>query len=141
MINDFKTAKSLLDKLQIFADAQGYRLAIQSAPFEPVTSETYLQESFLSNKTDPLGLGASSSDRQDSIYQIDIFTPKGQGGKFAGQGVANLLKEEFPRTEFAINDSEQKVLISNVSAKIMPANDTHNWTMVEVDLVVLATNT
>lgn len=141
MINDFTTAKALLDKTQAFANLNSYRLSIQSSGFTPIPTEVYLKESFLGNDTDPLGLAAASSDRQDPIYQIDIFTPKGQGGKFSGMSIANLLKEEFPRVSFIVNDADQKVQISNVNSRAMPANETHNWTMIEVDLVVIASNT
>ena len=141
MVDDFATSKALLDKTQAFADLHGYRLAIQSVYFKPLPSETYLKESFLANDTDPLGLAAESSDRQDPIYQIDILTPKGQGGKFAGMEVANLLKREFQRTCFIPNSVGQKVQISNVSSRIMPADKTHNWTMVNIELIVMASNT
>jgi len=140
MINDFVTAKALLDKTQLFANAQGYRLAIQDASFEPVPTEIYLKETYMGNDTDPLGLSGSSSDRQDPIYQIDVLTPKGQGGKFSGMAIANLLKAEFPRASFIVNNVDQKVKISNVNSRPMPSNKTHNWTMIEVDLVVMASN-
>ena len=141
MIDDFKTAKALLDKLQAFADTQGHRLAIQGAPFEPITTEIYIKESFLANDIDPLGLSAGSSDRQDPIYQIDVFTPKGQGGKFSGLGIVNLLKTEFPRASYVVDDSEQRAQVESVTSAIMPANDTHNRSIVEVNLTVLATST
>jgi len=140
MIDDFKTSKALLDKTQAFADLNNYRLAVQSVPFTPSPTETYLKETFLGNETDPPGLSAESSDRQDSIYQIDIFTPKGQGGKFAGQAIANLLKIEFPRVSFVLNDGVQKVQISNVSSTIINANKTHNLTVISIDLIVIAVN-
>jgi len=139
MIDDFVTAKALLDKAQAFADLKGLRLCIQGAAFTPVTTETYLKETFLSNDTDPLGLAADSSDRQDSIYQLDIYTPK-DDGKFAGLAVGNEIKAEFPRVSFVLNNASQKVQISNVSSRIMPANKTHNLTMINIELIVIASS-
>jgi hypothetical protein len=141
MIDDFKTSKALLDKLQIFADAQSYRIAIQGASFTPVTTETYLKETFLANETDPLNLAFDSTDRQDPIYQIDVYTPKGQGGKWPSQQIGNLLKEEFKRAPIFFNDGAQTIQITNVSGRLMTSSDTHNWYMINVDLVVLAANT
>jgi hypothetical protein len=139
MIDDFITAKALLDKAQAFADSKGIRLCIQGAAFTPVTTETYLKETFLSNDTDPLGLAADSSDRQDSIYQLDIYTPK-DNGKFSGLAISNEIKTEFPRASFIYESAEQKVQVSNVSAAMLPANKTHNMVSLSIDLVVLACN-
>jgi len=139
MIDDFITAKALLDKAQAFADLKGFRLCIQGAAFTPVTTETYLKETFLSNDTDPLGLAADSSDRQDSIYQLDIYTPK-DNGKFSGLAISNEIKAEFPRASFIYESAEQKVQVSNVSAAMLQANKTHNMVSLSIDLVVLACN-
>jgi len=141
MIDDFMTTEALLDKTKAFALANGYRLDKQGVKFEPQTNETYLKETFLGNDTDPLGLAAESSDRQDPIYQIDVFTPKDQGGPWEARVVVNLLKLEFQRASFILDNAAQKVQISNVSAREMPANDTHNWSSVSIDLVVIASNT
>ena len=140
MISNFKTSKFLLDKAQAFADAQGYRLSIQGAPFEPITTEIYLQESFLANDNDQLGIGFDTCIEQSPIYQIDVLTPKGQGGKFVGQSIADLLLIEFKRGPIIFDDGSQTVQITSSSHRIMPANKTHNWTMVQVDLTVLATS-
>ena len=139
MINDFTTSKALLDKLKIFADAKALRLAVQSFKFEPIATETYLQESFLANDTDPLGINERSTDEQRPIYQIDIYTPK-YSGKFQGLILANELKAEFQRASFIVNTAAQKVNVSNVNSSIGPSNDTHYRTIVSVDLVVLASN-
>jgi hypothetical protein len=152
MIDDFVTAKALLDKAQAFADALivpdpfdssatvvGARLCIQGAAFTPVTTETYLKETFLSNDTDPLGLAADSSDRQDSIYQLDIYTPK-DNGKFSGLAISNDIKAEFKRAGFIPNGARQTIQVSNVSAAMLPANKTHNMVSLSIDLVVLACN-
>jgi len=139
MINDFTTSKALLDKLKAFADIKGFRLAVQSFKFDPIATETYIQETFLANDTDPLGINERSTDEQRPIYQIDIYTPK-YTGKFQGLILANDLKSEFPRAQFITNTASQKVKISNVSSSIGPSNDTHDRTIVSVDLVVLASN-
>ena len=139
MIDDFITAKALLDKAQAFAGSKGFRLCIQGAAFTPTPTEAYLKETFLSNDTDPLGLAADSSDRQDSIYQLDIYTPK-DNGKFAGLAISNEIKAEFPRASFIYESAEQKVQVSNVSAAMLPANKTHNMVSLSIDLVVLACN-
>ena len=137
MIDDFVTAKALLDKAQAFADLHSFRLCIQGAPFKSLPTETYLKETFLSNDTDPLGLAADSSDRQDSIYQLDIYTPK-DNGKFQSLLISNDIKAEFPRGSFVFHTPTQTVQISNISSVILPANNTHNMTSVSVDLIVLA---
>ena len=139
MIDDFITAKALLDKAQLFADAQGFRLCIQGAQFKPLPTETYLKETFLSNDTDPLGMAIGASERQESIYQLDIYTPK-DNGKFQSLLISNDIKAEFPRGSFVTHTPTQTVQISNVSSVILPANNTHNMTSVSVDLIVLACN-
>jgi len=140
MIDDFVTAKALVDKIEAFAILHNYRLSKQDAAFTPDPEEVYLKETFLPNDTNPLGLAANSSDEQKPIYQVDIFTPKTFDSKFPAQAIANLIKAEFPRADFIVNTSEQTVKISNVSARPMPNNKTHLWTMVNIDLVVLACN-
>ena len=140
MINDFTTSKALLDKLKIFTDAKALRLAVQSFKFEPIATETYLQESFLANDTDPLGVNERSTDEQRPIYQIDIYTPK-YTGKFQGLTLANELKAQFIRASFIVNTAAQKVMVSNVNSSIGPSNNTHDRTIISVDLVVLASNT
>jgi len=140
MINDFTTSKALLDKLKAFTDIKGLRLAVQSFKFEPIATETYLQETFLANDTDPLGINERSTDEQRPIYQIDIYTPK-YTGKFQGLTLANELKAQFIRASFIVNTAAQKVMVSNVNSSIGPSNNTHDRTIISVDLVVLASNT
>jgi hypothetical protein len=140
MINDFTTSKALLDKLKAFTDIKGLRLAVQSFKFEPIATETYLQETFLANDTDPLGINQRSTDEQRPIYQIDIYTQK-YNGKFQGLTLANELKAQFIRASFIVNTAAQKVMVSNVNSSIGPSNNTHDRTIVSVNLVVLAANT
>jgi len=150
-MNNFKTSKFLLDKCQAFADALvvpdpsdslltvvGARLDIQSAPFKPLPTETYLKETHLINKNEYLAMGFDSCVEQKPIYQIDVFTPKDQGGKFPSENIATLLEVEFKRGPIIFNDGTQTIQISGVSSEIMGANNTHNWTMISVDLIVLA---
>ena len=141
MIDDFKTSKALLDKAQALADLHGYRLDIQGAKFEPVPTETYLKESYLANDTEQQGISYNANTKSLPIYQIDIYTPKGQGGKFSGMAIANLVKEEFKRAPMFFNDSTQTAQITNVSSLSVNSNDTHNLTVVSVDVLVLATST
>ncbi len=136
MINDFTTAKDLLDKTQAFADLAGYRLAIQGAPFDPLPDEIYLKEYFLSNTTEPLGIAADVAERQDSIYQINILTPK-SSGKFAGLAISNDIKTEFQRGSY-ISYGGQSAIVYNITAQMLPATDTHNVTSVQIDLTVMA---
>ena len=140
MIDDFVTTKALLDKIVAFATLHNWDLSKQDVPFTPNPSKNYLKETFLANKTDPLGLAGNSSDEQLPIYQVDIFTQKDKGGRAPGLVMANLLKAEFPRALYLVDTAEQKVVIKSVSSRIMPANSTHNWNMIEIDLTVLACN-
>ena len=140
MISNSKTSKALLDKAQAFADLKGYRLAKQGAVFDPLPTEIYLKEAFLANKNEMIGNGFDACIEQKPIYQIDVYTPNGQGGKFPSQDIGDLLMVEFKRAPIMFDDGEQTVQISNVSSNVMPANKTHNWTMVSVDLIVIATN-
>ena len=141
MINDIVTTKALLDKIEAFATLNNYGLSKQGFKFTPEPTETYLRETFLPNVIDPLGLSATSSDRQDPIYQIDIYTAKGQGGPWPAREIVNLIKAEFPKYSFVVNTAEQKVQVYTISGREMTANDTHNWTMVNIELIVMASNT
>jgi hypothetical protein len=139
MIDDFKTAKELLDKTQAFADSEGINLAIHGAQFKPDPGVEYLKESLLQNNTDTVGLDSSSIDMQLPIYQVEVYTPKGFG-KFQNYDICNSIKSEFPRNSFIVNDSEQSVMINNVSASPLIANETHNITVISIELTVIANN-
>ena len=141
MISNFKTSKFLLDKAQSFADFHSYRLAIQDDGSEPIATETYLKETFLPNDNDFLGIGFDACIEQLSIYQIDVYTPKGQGGKFPSTNIGDLLMVEFNRGPIIFNDTEQTIQIESSSSKIMNSNQTHNWTMVQVNVKIIADNT
>ncbi len=139
MISEFKTAQFLTAKLQAFAALHSYRLAVQGAKFEPAVDEIYLKETLLANRNEQLGVGFDSCGKQLPIYQIDVYTPKDKGGKYPALSIGDLLTAEFKRGPIIFDDGSQTIQITNSSAEIMPANTTHNWCMVTVELTIHAT--
>lgn len=138
MIDDFKTAKALLDKAQTFADYNSIRLCIDGLAFTPETDETYLKEALLQNETEIIALDAYSCDRQQSIYQLSVYTPKANG-KFANLELVNEIKKEFRTAAFVVYDN-QTVQIMNVSASPLLTTNSHNITAVSINIVVLTTS-
>ena len=143
MISNEKTALALIDKLKAWNSLNGdYDIAYQSdKKYEPTPSVAYIKESFLANDNEYLGLGYNSCVKQLPIYQLDVMTPKGQGGKWDGLSIVDKLVVEFKRAPIFFNDGEQSVQIESVSGSNRQANDTHNWTMISINLIVLAKST
>ena len=55
-------------------------VAWQNGPtFEPPVGESWLEEYDMSAGTDELSLSLSGSRKKDGIYQINVYTPTGQG--------------------------------------------------------------
>lgn len=143
MISNEKTALALIDKLKDWNAPNGnYDIAYQSdKKYEPTPSVAYISEAFLAGDNEYIGLGYNAFIKQLPIYQLDVMTPKEQGAKWDGLSVADKLMIEFKRAPIFFNDGEQRIQIENVSSVIKNANDTHNWTMISVNLIVLAKST
>ena len=140
MIDDFITTEALLDKLKAFCTLHSYPLAKQGMLFTPNPDELYLKETFLGDEAVVLGTSYEPCERQEPIYQIDIHTPKGQGGPWPGRDIVNKLKAEFPRSPFILNTTGQTVQVSRVNSRGLDPDKTHNRTVVTVDLIVIASN-
>ena len=135
MINDIKAAKSCLDVIKAFTDANGYGLAVDGTEYTPATNETYIYESYIVNDNDQ-GLPNSSSQIQLPIYQLSVFVPKSQN-KWALGNLVELVKAEFTRATDISNDANQKVIINSVDSSQVKSTETHLYQTLRVNLTII----
>jgi len=106
-------------------------VAWENTVYEPVLNTLYLRPSHLPADTvaGTVG-GASSTDLNTGIYQVDIFAPAGDG-KSEGYVMADLVADHLKRdTELTYNS--RTVRIKNVS--LSPALQSGGWYQIPVNI-------
>lgn len=140
MISSFKTAQALVNKLDAFCTLKGLNIVVFGSTETLDTTQTYIKEHLLDNDEDSVGMSGASSDVEFPIYQIDILTPKNMT-KWKNKEVSDLVKAEFKKAEFVLNDGEQSVQIQSTGKSSVIFDDTHAISSLSVNLTVIATNT
>lgn len=92
MISDFEIAKSLLAKLKTVPGIPA--ISIDGEKFVPTVGTPYIREFVLRGRNSHLGLANNSKEIQESIYQIDVLTPKGEG-KWRNLKICKDIKTVF----------------------------------------------
>ena len=98
--------------------------------YTPVIGTTYLRPSLLPSDTTAATVGASGTDLNIGVYQVDVFVEAGKG-KSAGMVQADLIADHFKRdTELTYNS--RTVTIKNVSQS--PASVDGGWFQIPVNI-------
>lgn len=140
MIDQMKTARSLVDKINSFCIANSFTLIVDGESLIKDSDVIYIEEKLLNNKESSVGKNPTSSDIERPVYQLNIFTPR-QFGKWKAGEIFNLLKVEFPKMTFVLNDGSQTVKIESLSSTPVIYPENHGVSFVSVNLTVIATNT
>jgi len=110
---DINTALSVrLKQIQV-ADVPP--IAWENAPYTPVANTLYLEETFIPNIKNQVGLENSSTDDYEGIYQVLVRDARG-ARRFNAQEQARLVAEHFPRgAEYTHNSITVKIVSAAVS--------------------------
>ena len=149
MINESKTAKSMLNILNNFVTAYNLETHIETAnnivlvpdgdSYDPPIDQTYLLERLVSNDDHQIGIGFADSDIQYSFYEIKIFSPKKEF-KWPNLDLAALIKKEFHKKRIEINEGLQTIQVSTVDQSPFMTLKAFHCTVLSVNLSVIATN-
>jgi len=100
--NDIQTALDSHLKTYHDANSDDFSIAWPNSNTDEYTSET-VRPSFLPGDTNQVSLGATGQDETNGIYQIDIFTKKGEGRSQIIDIIADLYKRGQVLTSGAAN--------------------------------------
>lgn len=149
MINDSKTAFSMLTKLKLFSDnynlgahtetAETIQIIPDGMSFDPSVNDTYITEKLRVNKDFRIGLSDGDSDIQRPIYEIKVFSPKDEN-KWPNIDLAMLLKSDFNRYQERINGTEQKLTVESIDVSPLITLESTLCTVLSVNLSVIASN-
>ena len=135
--------------MTVFADIQsalntrlntlsgGYAVAWENIEYEPVQGTPYLRPTFLPAETFGATIGATGTDNQSGIYQIDVFVKAGQGHG-AAVILADSIADHFkPVTELVYNGR----LVRCMSVSILRGRSDNGWYQVPIEIRYLALTT
>lgn len=113
---DINTALS--SRLAEFQTAGEPPIAYENAEYEPQVGTLFLQETFLPNIKDAVGVAHTSSDDYEGLYQVTVFDGRGDR-RFAAQEQARLISLHFPRgAEYTYNGVKVKITGSQLASGI-----------------------
>jgi hypothetical protein len=93
-------------------------IAYENAEYTPVEGTLYLQESFLPNIKDAVGMAHTSADDYEGLYQVSVMDGRGDR-RFAAQEQARLISLHFPRgAEYTYNGVTVKITGTRISSAI-----------------------
>tara|TARA_R110000772_G_scaffold9385_1_gene30846 strand:- start:7789 stop:8202 length:414 start_codon:yes stop_codon:yes gene_type:complete len=120
---DINTALSVrLKQIQV---AGSPPVAWENAPYTPVENTLYLEETFIPNIKNQVGIENSSTDDYEGIYQVLIKDTRG-ARRFGAQEQAKLVAEHFPRgAEYTQNSVTVKITTVQI-AQGLTDNNTYN---------------
>lgn len=105
-------------------------VAWENRAYEPITGTLYLRPSHLPSDTTAATIGTNGTDENTGIYQVDVFSPAGEG-KNEAYVMADLVADHLKRdTELTYNS--RTVRIKNVS--ISPALNDGGWYQIPVNI-------
>ena len=114
---DIQTALAV--RLKAFQTDGSPPIAYENEDYEPVIGTLYLEETFMPNTKDPVGISHTSSDDYEGMYQITVRSAKG-GRRFDAQEQARLLALHFPRgAEYTYNSTKVKIVTVEVNQGLM----------------------
>lgn len=109
--------------------------AWENRPYKPVNGTMYLRQSLIPGDVEQATLGETGTDRQVGIYQIDVFTPSGKGGK-QGIKLADKVANHFKRgTDLTYNS--RTVRVRSVGRETAVNND-DGWLQIPVVITYVA---
>lgn len=106
-------------------------IAWENKNFEPVIGSQFVRPSLLPARTVGATLGASGTDENSGIYQIDIFSPLGEGKNESLTMADSIATHYKPGTELTYNGRLVRVL--NVSRRGSVRVDGWMQTVVEIE--------
>jgi len=117
---DINTALSVrLKQIQV-ADLPP--IAWENAPYTPIENTLYLQENFIPNIKNQVGLENSSTDDYEGIYQVLVRDTRG-ARRFNAQEQARLVAEHYPRgAEYTHNSVVVKIVRAQIAQGISDEN-------------------
>ena len=94
-------------------------IAYENAEYTPVEGTLYLQELFLPNIKDAVGIAHTSADDYEGLYQVSVMAGRGDR-RFAAQEQARLISLHFPRgAEYTYNGVKVKITKTSISQSII----------------------
>ncbi len=93
-------------------------IAYENAEYTQVEGTLYLQESFLPNIKEAVGIAHTSADDYEGLYQVSVMAGRGDR-RFDAQEQARLISLHFPRgAEYTFNSIKVKITSARVSQGI-----------------------
>jgi hypothetical protein len=93
----FDNIRAALDsQLQTFATAQSLAVAWPNTGHEPTVGTPWIRPTLLPGWPEAAALGADADNYQSGLYQVDIFTPAGEGTEDA-RDYADAMITSFKR--------------------------------------------
>lgn len=109
-------------------------IAWPNSQYEPAIGSSWVRPTLLPGDTAAATLGASGTDEQIGIYQVDVFTPLG-AGKTAAFQLADSIAEHFkPVTELTYSGQ----MVRCVSVSIGAPEEAEGWYMLPVRINYLS---
>lgn len=68
----------------------------ENLPFTPPDAEAWFRATLLPARSESAGIGVDAPDREIGIFQIDVFTPAGEGEGNA-RDLVDAIEAAFPR--------------------------------------------
>ena len=90
-----KRIKAGLETQLFTVVAQG-SVALQNEEYSPETGMPWFRATYLPAAPYAVGLGEGGRERHIGLYQVDVFTPRGEGDTIA-RSLAATIKGAFPR--------------------------------------------
>lgn len=112
-------------------------VAWQNTDYQPVIGTSFLRPTLLPSETVGSSIGATGTDNNSGIYQIDVFTEASRG-----RGASNIL-EDLIADHFKANTdlTYNGVIVNIVSASILTARNEESWYHVPVEIRYLSFTT
>jgi len=110
-------------------------VAWENRPYDPINGTLYVRPTLLSGDVTQATLGASGTDSNIGIYQIDVFSENGKG-KNEAVAMADTIADRFKRgTNLTYNG--RVVRIRDVSRQT-GINNTDGWYQIPVEISFIA---
>lgn len=87
---------ALATRLQAIQSSGSPQIAYENQSFTPMANVLYLEEHFMPNLKDQVGIEDTSTDDYEGIYQVTVKAPADKL-RFTGQEQARLVSAHFPR--------------------------------------------
>lgn len=123
MIDQFDVKQALRAQGEVAAAAVGFEYIRDDDKKTLDVNTSYLVESFIPTRVFAFGTADNSSDYQNSLFQLDVRTPKTAGTNLT-QLRAEQIKDYFTRGT-VLQKNGQKLRVKTVDQTSVQPNDTH----------------